>query len=146
MSDRINLAQVEPQALAAMLSVEGYVTEITLPDTIKKLIKVRASMINQCAYCIEMHVAEAEKVGIAANKLFALAAWRESPLFTPLERSVLALTDEMTLIAEHGVSDGVYQQALEQLGEQQLAQVMMQVIVINAWNRFALATKMTHNQ
>ena len=79
-----------------------------------------------------------------AQKLFALAAWKESPLFNATERAVLALTDDMTLIALDGVSDTVYQEALEVLGEEQLAQAMMQVIMINAWNRFALATQMTH--
>lgn len=146
MTTRINLAQVEPQALSAMLNIESYVAGMRLSDTLKKLIKLRASMINHCAYCIEMHVAEAEKVGISAQKLFALAAWRESPLFEADERAVLALTDEMTLIAQHGVSQSVYQDALEHLGEEQLAQAMMQVIMINAWNRFAVATKMTHGQ
>lgn len=146
MTTRINIAQVEPKALTAMLSVEGYVTEAHLSASLKKLIKLRASMINQCAYCIEMHVTEAEKLGIDAKKLFALAAWKESPLFDAEERAVLALTDEMTLIAKGGVSDEVYQVAREYLGEELLAQAMMQVIMINAWNRFAVATKMTHEQ
>jgi alkylhydroperoxidase family enzyme len=91
-------------------------------------------------------VTEAEKLGIDAKKLFALAAWKESPLFDAEERAVLALTDEMTLIAKGGVSDEVYQVAREHLGEELLAQAMMQVIMINAWNRFAVATKMTHEQ
>ncbi|MGD8122379.1 carboxymuconolactone decarboxylase family protein [Vibrio sp. TRT 2004] len=146
MTTRINIAQVEPKALTAMLSVEGYVAEARLSTSLKKLIKLRASMINQCAYCIEMHVTEAEKLGIDAKKLFALSAWKESPLFDAEERAVLALTDEMTLIAKGGVSDEVYQVAREYLGEELLAQAMMQVIMINAWNRFAVATKMTHEQ
>ena len=146
MTTRINIAQVEPKALTAMLSVEGYVTEARLSASLKKLIKLRASIINQCAYCIEMHVTEAENLGIDAKKLFALAAWKESPLFDAEERAVLALTDEMTLIAKGGVSDEVYQVAREHLGEELLAQAMMQVIMINAWNRFAVATKMTHEQ
>lgn len=146
MTTRINIAQVEPKALTAMLSVEGYVTEARLSASLKKLIKLRASIINQCTYCIEMHVTEAEKLGIDAKKLFALAAWKESPLFDAEERAVLALTDEMTLIAKGGVSDEVYQVAREYLGEELLAQAMMQVIMINAWNRFAVATKMTHQQ
>ncbi|MCG9651020.1 carboxymuconolactone decarboxylase family protein [Vibrio brasiliensis] len=146
MTTRINIAQVEPKALTAMLSVEGYVTEARLSASLKKLIKLRASIINQCAYCIEMHVTEAEKLGNDAKKLFALAAWKESPLFDAEERAVLALTDEMTLIAKGGVSDEVYQVAREHLGEELLAQAMMQVIMINAWNRFAVATKMTHEQ
>jgi len=91
-----------------------------------------------------MHVAEADNVGVSTQKLFALAAWRESPLFNPQERAVLALTDEMTQIAQHGVSEQVYDAALAELGEPLLAQAMMQIIMINAWNRFAVATQMTH--
>lgn len=146
MNSRINIASVEPKALTAMLEVEGYLESAELPIQLKKLIKLRASMINHCAYCIEMHVAEAEKVGLSAQKLFVLAAWRESPLFTQQERAVLALTDEMTLISQHGVSQSVYESALAELGEALLAQAMMQIIMINAWNRFAVATKMTHGQ
>ena len=146
MTNRIDLASVEADALTAMLKLENYVAQTALSAALKELIKIRASMLNQCAYCIEMHVEAAEKVGIEKNKLFALAAWRESPYFNDTERAVLALTDEITLIANAGLSEAVYQTCLTQLGEVQLAQAMMQVITINAWNRFALATKMTHSQ
>ena len=146
MTNRIDLASVEADALTAMLKLENYVAQTALSTALKELIKIRASMVNQCAYCIEIHVEAAEKVGIEKNKLFALAAWRESPYFNDTERAVLALTDEMTLIANSGVSDTVYQTCLSQLGDVQLAQAMMQIIMINAWNRFALATKMTHPQ
>lgn len=144
MTIRIDIAKIQPTALNAMLSIESYLSNVNLSAELKELIKIRASMINQCAYCIQMHVPEAEKAGIESQKLFALAAWKESPLFNVTERAVLALTDEMTLIANDGVSDKSYQEALEVLGEEQLAQAMMQIIMINAWNRFALATQMTH--
>lgn len=144
MTTRIDIAKIQPTALSAMLSIESYLSNVNLSAELKELIKTRASMINQCAYCIQMHVPEAEKAGIESQKLFALAAWKESPLFNVTERAVLALTDEMTLIANDGVSDKSYQEALEVLGEEQLAQAMMQIIMINAWNRFALATQMTH--
>ncbi|ABV37845.1 conserved hypothetical protein [Shewanella sediminis HAW-EB3] len=144
MTKRIDLAKTQPAALTAMLSVENYLSQTALPAKLKELIKIRASMINQCAYCIEMHTAEALKAGIEQQKLFAISAWRESPLFDDKERAVLALTDEMTLIADSGVSDTAYQATLEKLGEEQLAEAMMQIIMINAWNRFALATQMKH--
>jgi len=144
MTKRIDLAKTQPAALSAMLSVENYLSQTALPAKLKELIKIRASMINQCAYCIEMHTVEALKAGIEQQKLFAISAWKESPLFDDKERAVLALTDEMTLIADSAVSDVTYQAALEKLGEEQLAQAMMQVIMINAWNRFALATQMKH--
>lgn len=144
MSKRIDLAQVQPNALTAMLSIENYLSEVELASELKELIKIRASMINNCAYCIQMHSNEALKLSVKPQKLFALSAWQESPLFDKKERALLSLTDEMTLIANAGVSDATYQQCLEELGEELLAQAMMQVIMINAWNRFALATKMTH--
>ncbi|EPR7134929.1 TPA: carboxymuconolactone decarboxylase family protein [Vibrio vulnificus] len=144
MAKRINLAQVQPQALTAMLGIENYLADTTLSTELKELIKIRASMINGCAYCIQMHTTEALKNGIAQQKLFALSAWKESPLFDEAERAVLHLTDDMTKIADAGVSDSVYQTSLELLGEERLAQAMMQIIMINAWNRFALATAMMH--
>ncbi|ELV8716532.1 TPA: carboxymuconolactone decarboxylase family protein [Vibrio vulnificus] len=144
MAKRINLAQVQPKALTAMLGIENYLADTTLSTELKELIKIRASMINGCAYCIQMHTTEALKNGIAQQKLFALSAWKESPLFDEAERAVLHLTDDMTKIADAGVSDSVYQTSLELLGEERLAQAMMQIIMINAWNRFALATAMMH--
>ncbi len=144
MTTRIDLAKTQPAALTAMLNVEKYLSQTTLPAKLKELIKIRASMINQCAYCIEMHTTEALKAGIEQKKLFAISAWKESPLFDDKERAVLALTDEMTLVADSGVSDAAYLACLEKLGEEQLAEAMMQVIMINAWNRFALATQMKH--
>ncbi|RTR32731.1 carboxymuconolactone decarboxylase family protein [Shewanella atlantica] len=144
MTQRIDIAQTQPAALTAMMSVENYLAETTLSIHLKELIKIRASIINQCAYCIEMHTEVALKAGISQNKLFAISAWKESPLFDDKERAVLALTDEMTLIADSGVSDANYQASVEKLGEEQLAEAMMQIIMINAWNRFALATQMKH--
>ncbi|MCA3963599.1 carboxymuconolactone decarboxylase family protein [Vibrio vulnificus] len=144
MAKRINLAQVQPQALTAMLGIENYLADTALSIELKEFIKIRASMINGCAYCIQMHTTEALKNGIAQQKLFALSAWKESPLFDEAERAVLHLTDDMTKIADAGVSDSVYQTCLKLLGEERLAQAMMQIIMINAWNRFALATAMMH--
>ena len=144
MAKRIDIAQVQPAALTAMLSIEGYLSKVELSGELKEIMKIRASIVNKCAYCIQMHTAEALKIGIDQQKLFALSAWEESPLFDQTERALLKLTDEMTLIANAGVSDMTYQQCLELLGEELLAQAMMQVVMINAWNRFALATKMTH--
>ncbi|BAJ01152.1 carboxymuconolactone decarboxylase family protein [Shewanella violacea] len=144
MTKRIDIAKTQPAALTAMMSVENYLAETKLSSTLKELIKIRASMINQCAYCIQMHTQEALKAGISPQKLFAVSAWKESPLFDATERAVLALTDELTHVSQAGLTDSTYQAGLELLGEDQIAQVIMQVIMINAWNRFAIATKMKH--
>ena len=115
------------------MGLEAYLGGTDIPLSLKELIKLRASMLNGCAYCIEMHAEVAMKHGDSPQRLLALAAWRESPLFGERERAVLALTDEVT-----------YQQALALLGETLLAQCLMQVVTINAWNRIAVATRMEH--
>ncbi|PIB10653.1 carboxymuconolactone decarboxylase family protein [Vibrio rotiferianus] len=144
MTQRLQIATVQPDALTAMLGLENYLSKVELAKEYKELIKLKASMINKCAYCIQMHTQEALDVGMPQQKLFAITAWAESPLFTEQERALLALTEEMTLISDKGLSDATYQECIALLGEELVAEAMMQVIMINAWNRFALATKMTH--
>lgn len=144
MSDRIQLASQIPAAIQAMRGLETYLGGTDIPPSLKELIKLRASMINGCAYCIEMHAEVAMKQQESPQRLLALAAWRESPLFDERERAVLALTDEVTLIADQGLSDATYRQGLALLGETLLAQCLMQIITINAWNRVAVATRMEH--
>ncbi|UNP89564.1 carboxymuconolactone decarboxylase family protein [Aeromonas encheleia] len=144
MSDRIQLAQQIPAAIQAMMGLESYLGSTEIPSRLKELIKLRASMINGCAYCIQMHAEVAMKPQESPQRLLALAAWRESPLFDERERAVLALTDEVTLIAGQGLSEEVYRQGLALLGETLLAQCLMQIVTINAWNRIAVATRMEH--
>ncbi|MNS36834.1 Carboxymuconolactone decarboxylase family protein [compost metagenome] len=144
MSDRIQLASQVPAAVSAMMGLEAYLGGTDIPLSLKELIKLRASMLNGCAYCIEMHAEVAMKQGDSPQRLLALSAWRESPLFDARERAVLALTDEVTLIGERGLTEETYQQALALLGETLLAQCLMQVVTINAWNRIAVATRMEH--
>ena len=144
MSERIQLASQVPAAISGMMGLESYLGGTDIPLSLKELIKLRASMLNGCAYCIEMHTEVAMKHGDSPQRLLALSAWRESPLFDERERAVLALTDEVTLIAENGLTEETYQQALALLGETLLAQCLMQVVTINAWNRIAVATRMEH--
>lgn len=144
MENRINISQAEPKAYQAMFGLEKYLGGADLSPALKELIKVRASQLNSCAYCIEMHTAEAKKQGETEQRLYALSAWSESPLFSDQERAVLALTEEVTFIAEGGLATETYEAALAALGENQLAQAIMQIATINAWNRMAVATKMRH--
>lgn len=144
MSQRIQIATVQGDAIKAMMGLEKYLASTELDTVTRGLIKLRASMLNQCAYCIQMHTQELLQQGETPQKLFALAAWQESPLFTPAQRAVLALTDEVTQIAAAGVSDSVYQAAIQHLGESCVAEALMQIVTINAWNRIALTTKMVH--
>ena len=144
MSERIQLASQVPAAVSAMMGLEAYLGGTDIPLSLKELIKLRASMLNGGAYCSVMHAEVAMKHGDSPQRLLALAAWRESPLFDERERAVLALTDEVTLIGERGLTEETYQQALALLGETLLAQCLMQVVTINAWNRIAVATRMEH--
>ena len=144
MNKRIDIAKVQPKALSAMLTIENYLAEIELSNQLKEIIKIRSSMINKCAYCIQMHTTAALELGIDQQKLFAISAWSESPLFDDTERALLKLTDEMTLILNNAVTDETYAECFSLLGEVKLAEAMMQIIMINSWNRFALATKMKH--
>lgn len=140
MEKRINIKTLEPDAYKAMSGLESYIRHSKLPAKLRELIKIRASQINGCAYCIDMHTQEALKLGEAQRRIFALSAWRESPLFTEEERAVLQLTEEVTLISKHGLSDETYDKALKFYGENELAQIIMQVIIINSWNRFTVST------
>lgn len=144
MEKRINIQQLEPNAYQAMFGLEKYLGGIALSKTLKELIKIRASQINSCAYCIQMHTEAALKNGETAQRIFALSAWRESPLFDDQERAVLALTEEVTLIANKGLSTETYNAALAALGDSVLAQAIMQIATINAWNRIAVATHMVN--
>lgn len=135
------IKDIEPNAYKAMLGMEQYIKNSQLPALLREMIKIRASQINRCAYCIDMHTQEALKIGESQRKIFALSAWQESPLFTAEERAVLQLTEEITLISEDGVSDETYDKVLKLYGENALAQIIMQVIIINSWNRIAVSGK-----
>ena len=139
---RININEIQPEAYKAMLGMEKYIRESGLSATLCELIKVRASQINGCAYCVDMHTREAMKHGETSRRLFAVSAWKESPLFTEKERAALQMTDEITLISKHGVSNETYKNVLDLHGEDGLAQIIMQIIIINSWNRIAVSTKM----
>lgn len=141
MTKRISIPQVEPGAYKAMSGLEQYIRSTKLPPLLRELIKIRASQINGCAYCIDMHTQESLKLGESQRRIFALSAWKESPLFTEQERAVLKLTEEVTLISKDGVSDETYNSVLKFYGENELAQIIMQVIIINSWNRIAVSTQ-----
>jgi AhpD family alkylhydroperoxidase len=109
----------------------------------KELIKIRASQINGCAYCINMHTKDARKLGETEQRIYLLSAWREAEnIFTEEERIIFSLTEEVTLISEHGISDAVYDKAIEILGEVKTAEVIMSAITINAWNRIGVGLRM----
>jgi AhpD family alkylhydroperoxidase len=141
MENRLILKKVAPEAYEGMIALEKYLAQSGLDKKLYELIKLRASQINGCAYCINMHTRDALKLGESAQRLFLLDAWQETELYTDKERAVLALTESMTLIANNQVPDETYKEAAKQLTEKELAAVIMAVVAINSWNRIAITTR-----
>jgi len=145
MAKRILIKEVEPDAYKAMYELENYTKNSDLSLKLRELIKIRASQINKCAYCIEMHTKQVIANGESQTRLNELTAWKESNFFTEEEKCALQLTEEMTLISDNGVKEETYNAALGLFGEKKLAQLIMQIVVINSWNRIAVSTKMIFN-
>jgi AhpD family alkylhydroperoxidase len=141
MKARINIEKAEPAGYKAILGLEKFIESTTLTKTHKNLIKIRASQINGCAYCLDMHTKEARKAGETEQRIYTLNAWRDTPFFSEEERAILALTEEVTLISNH-VKDETYEQAAKVLEEGYLAQVILAIITINAWNRIGISTNL----
>ena len=142
MTERIKFEQVEPAAYKAMLSLEHYLAQCGLDKKLLCLIKVRASQINRCAFCIDMHTFEARKAGETEQRLYALDAWRETSFFTPQERVTLTLTEALTLIADNSINDELYDLVSRHFSHPKIVQILMAISTINAWNRIAITTRM----
>ncbi len=138
--DRVNVQERAPAAYAAMFGLERYLQTVDLPQRLVELLRIRTSQINGCAYCIALHSQAARKAGEGDDRLLALAAWRESPLFEDEERAALALADAATLLSGQGVSDRVYDALAVHFSDEQTAQLVMVIAVTNAWNRIAVTT------
>jgi AhpD family alkylhydroperoxidase len=141
MKPRIVIPKVAPEAYQAMLDLEKYIATTSITPVLKELIKIRASQVNGCAYCINMHTADARKLDITEQRIYLLSAWREADVYTEEEKAVLALTEEITLISNH-VSEETYENAAKYYDEKSLAEIIMMIITINAWNRIGIATGM----
>ena len=137
---RIDINKVTAGAYRSLIQLDKYIIETGLSPALYHLIKVRASLINGCALCIQSHSKDAMSDGETPKRLLALNAWEDSPYFTEEERAVLALTDETTLIAEKGVSDETFSNAVNVLGEEKVSLTIMAIACINAWNRIGRAT------
>lgn len=142
MEKRINLQEIEPKAYKPLYALEAHLASSPISKTHRELIKIRASQINGCAFCIDMHTKSALQNGETPQRIFLLNAWKEANLFTEEERVILAVTEEITLIHQHGLTDETYQKALATFGENYLALIIMYAVTINAWNRIAISTKL----
>src|SRR5690606_14451811 len=140
MSQRMSVAEVAPEGFHAVLQLEQYVRKAVDPKVLE-LVKLRASMLNGCAFCVDMHSQDALANGESTRRLFAVSAWREAPFFTARERAALALTDAVTRLGEHGVPDAVWDEAAAVFAEEELANLIIAIATINVWNRIAVSTR-----
>lgn len=134
METRFFMEKANPKGYTAMLELEKYLMSTSIDKKLRELIKIRASQINGCAFCIDMHTKDARKIGETEQRIYALNAWRETPFFTPEERTVLALT-------EGHVADDVYNEVRRYFDETKTSEIIMAIVTINAWNRIAIATR-----
>jgi AhpD family alkylhydroperoxidase len=141
MNTRVNILETQPEAYKAMMGLEKYIAGTSLNPIHKELIKIRASQINGCAYCIDMHTKDARKFGMTEQKIYLLNAWKETKLYTEEERTILAMTEEITLI-QKGLSDATYNKAIALFDKSYVAVIIMMITTINAWNRIAISTEL----
>ena len=139
MQPRLNFANASPDVYKAMSALETCVRQCGLESSLLELVKTRASQINHCAYCLDMHTKDARVQGETEQRLYTLPAWRETPFFSERERAALAWTESLTLIAESNVPDNLYEMARAQFTEKELVELTLAIVAINGWNRLAIA-------
>lgn len=143
METRFNMAVVEPGAYKAMEALDDFIASTSIPQLQQELIRIRTSQINGCAYCVNMHTSDARKQGELDKRMLLISVWKEAGnIFTEEEQLLLAMTEEITLIHQHGLSDVLYEKAINILGKEKTAQVIMTIIGMNAWNRIGVSLKM----
>jgi AhpD family alkylhydroperoxidase len=138
---RIEFGKASPETYAAMLALSKYTNECGLEASLLELVKTRASQINGCAYCLQMHTRDARKAGETEERLHMLPAWRETPIYTPRERAALAWTEALTLLTEGHARDEDYEMVRAQFGEAEIAKLTLAIAVINSWNRIAVGLR-----
>jgi len=143
MNTRFNMAEINAAAYQAGIGMEKALQNSFLTPVQKELIKIRASQINGCAFCLDMHTKDALKYGETLQRIFLLNAWRDArELYSEEEQVILAIAEEVTLISEKGLSEETYRKAKQVFGETQIADIIMATITINMWNRIAISTHM----
>ncbi|HEX6975962.1 MAG TPA: carboxymuconolactone decarboxylase family protein [Vicinamibacterales bacterium] len=141
MKARINVMNVAPGIIHAMLGLEKQVHQSGLDERLLDLVRMRASQINGCAYCLDMHSKDARAAGETEQRLYGLSAWREAPYYSDRERAALEWTEALTLVAETHVPDDVYERARAQFSEGELAHLSLAIVAINGWNRLNVAAR-----
>lgn len=144
MSARLDPAAAAPASYRAMYALEQHVRGCGLPAPLIHLVKARASMINGCSYCVHMHTRDARSEGESEARLYLLAAWRESPLYTERERAALAWTEALTRVADTHAPDTVYQELIAHFTPEEAVQLTLLIGAINVWNRLAIGFRVEH--
>ena len=144
MKPRLNPYQAAPNAMKALMALETEVQQSGLEPALVELVKIRASQINGCAFCLHMHTRDARAKGESEQRIYLLDAWRESPLFSDRERAALAWTESVTLVSQTHVPDAVFDQAKAQFSDEELVKLTLLIAAINAWNRFAISFRSIH--
>lgn len=139
MKQRVNYLSVAPEAYKLMRNFEVYAKTTGFDPKLIELIKMRASQINGCAFCLDMHSKDARHIGETEQRLYLLNAWREAPFYSDAERAVLELTEAVTLISQGGVSDDLYQRVREHFDEKQYVDLIILINTINSWNRLSIS-------
>lgn len=137
---RINLREVAPEGYELVLKLEGYIRR-RVEKKLLHLVKLRASIINGCTYCVDMHSQSAIEDGESTRRLFAVSAWHEAPFFDERERAALALTDSVTRLGEGGVPDDVWDGAAKAFTQEEVADLLIAIATINTWNRIAIPSR-----
>jgi AhpD family alkylhydroperoxidase len=138
---RIDVRKYAPEAQKAMFALEQYIAGCGLEPALVHLLKMRASQINGCAYCIDMHSKDARSLGETEQRLYELDAWRETPFYTDRERAALSWTEAVTLVSQSHVPDSVYEEVRKYFSEKEIVDLTFVVTTINAWNRLAIAVR-----
>ncbi|MCY1493661.1 alkylhydroperoxidase AhpD family core domain protein [compost metagenome] len=138
MPPRLDFYTASPEALKAMLALDAAVSKLPLEKPLIELVKLRASQLNGCAFCVDLHSSDARKRGETERRLYAVAVWRESPFFTPRERAALAWTEALTRLSETHAPDEDYAQLAEQFSERERVDLTLAISTINSWNRLAV--------
>ena len=143
MKMRFNFAKVAPGVYDAMDALDQYVGQTGLPAALLHLVRLRASQLNGCAYCLDMHWKDLRALGESEQRLYSLDAWRECPYYTPQERAALAWTEAVTHIAEGHAPDGIYEEVRAHFSDKEVADLTLAIATINAWNRLSIASRLT---
>jgi len=144
MQARLNAFQAAPDLMKAVLALSEAVKASSIATGIKELVKIRASQINGCAFCLEMHTREARALGETEERIYLVSGWRESPLYSERERAALAWTEALTLLADTHAPDDVYEEVRKQFSDQELTELTVGIGLINLWNRIQVSFRAIH--